>query len=188
MSETSKQIISIQDERVFETIFRDHYQALVGFAVKYVRDDDVAEGIVQETFANLWVKSKTITIKTSLKAYLYGAVRNGCLNYLKHEKVKKAYSEYRGYHFSEQDETDHLELDELESTIRKAFEKVPPKCREIFELSRFEGKKYQEIAELLDLSIKTVENQMGKALKILRDELKDYLILIIWLMLYGGNF
>ena len=83
---------------------------------------------------------------------------------------------------------DELEYDELVDRLQAAMNKIPEKCREIFELNRFEGKRYKEIAEELNLSLKTVENQMGKALKILRNELGDYLPLILWLWMHGGKF
>lgn len=182
------QLLDLSNEKVFEVIFKDHYNQLVHFALRYVSDDEVAEELVQETFSNIWIKAESIKVKTSLKSYLFGAIRNACLNYLKHEKVKQAYAANELFTSYEADEFDFLELDELKERIDKAFKKIPEKCRSIFEMSRYEGKKYQEIAEELSLSIKTIENQMGKALKILREELKDYLIMILWFMMDGGKF
>lgn len=187
MNISEKHLISISDEKVFETIFRDHYESLVHFARKYVMADDLAEEVVQEVFSNLWIKSGALEIKTTVKSYLFGAVRNACLNFLKHEKVKLAFANNERFVQSEAEITDFLELDELKERIEQAYAKIPDKCREIFEMSRHEGKKYQEIADELNLSVKTVENQMGKALKILREELKDYIFLLIWLMWHGGK-
>lgn len=188
MDTTGKEILSISDEKVFESIFKAHYEHLVHFALKYVLEDDLAEEVVQDVFSNLWIKADSIVIRTSLKSYLFGAVRNACLNYLKHQKVRLAYATAQQSASSPSSEADFLELDELKEKIDLAMAKIPEKCRVIFELSRYENKKYQEIADELNLSIKTVENQMGKALKILRQELKDYLILIVWLMMHGGKF
>lgn len=188
MSKAGKHLPDISNEKVFEAIFRNHYEQLVHFALRYVRDDEVAEDLVQETFSNVWIKADAIQVRTTLKSYLFGAVRNACLNHLKHEKVKLAYATNELFVVNEADEADFLELDELKECIEKAFKKIPEKCRGIFEMSRYEGKKYQEIANELNLSIKTVENQMGKALKILREELKDYLVLILWFMMHGGIF
>lgn len=186
MTSTSQSFININNEKTFEGIFKAHYESLVFFALKYVNDEAVAEELVQEMFSNLWIKSETLFIKTSLKSYLYGAVRNACLNYLKHEKIKQAHAAYEMQHQSSVVNDDFLEFDELQDKINAAFDKMPEKCRQMFEMNRYEGKRYQEIADELDVSIKTVENQMGKALKILRNELKDYLILIFWLLVYGG--
>lgn len=187
MTATNQHLL-FQDEKHFENIFREHYTGLVNFARHYVTDPDEAESIVQELFTGLWSKADSITIRTSVKSYLYGAVRNACLNYLKHLKVQNAYTEHQLHLATDLDTTDFLELDELKARIDEAFEQIPEKCREIFELSRYEGKKYHEIADELNLSIKTVENQMGKALKILRRELQDYLLLIFIFITHGGKF
>lgn len=181
-------MINIKDEKVFEQIFREHYSVLAGFALKYLHDPDLSEEIVQEMFSNLWIKSDVIEVRTSIKSYLYGAVRNACLNYIKHQKIEEKYADHVKLTISSVKETDFLELDELQQRIAEAMDKIPDKCREIFELSRYEGKKYKEIAEELGLSQKTVENQMGKALRILRDELGDYLPALWWLIFfYGGK-
>ncbi len=185
---SSNHLINLQDEKLFENLFKEHYNSLVHFAKKYVSDDDDAEEIVQQMFTRLWVNNQTITINTSIQSYLFGAVRNACMNYLKHEKVKNAHGDHVRLTHSSSEQIDFLELDELNTTIKKAFNKIPEKCREVFELSRYEGKKYQEIADTLNISIKTVEKQMSKALKILREELSDYLIILIILIGDGGKF
>ncbi len=147
-----------------------------------------AEEVVQEVFSQLWSKSDNIQVRTNIKSYLYGAVRNGCLNNLKHQKVIYAHQEHakhdQNYH------TDNfLELNELQDKIDHGLSQLPDKCREIFEMSRFEDKKYKEIAEELNLSIKTVETQMGRALKVMRKELSNYiptvlLIVFNWIQKY----
>ncbi|WP_421874524.1 RNA polymerase sigma-70 factor [Marinoscillum sp.] len=172
-------------EREFEAFFNLHYPAMVGFAMNYISDKDQAEELVQEVFTNVWVKAESIEIKTSAKSYLYTATRNACLNFLKHQKIEMAYAKTNeGLSTA----SDYREYDELLSRLEQAMDKIPEKCRAIFELNRFEGMRYKEIAQELDLSLKTVENQMGKALKILREELGDYLPLILWVFLYGGKF
>jgi RNA polymerase sigma-70 factor (ECF subfamily) len=180
--------INIREESAFENLFRLHYASLVSFAVKYVIDSDIAEELVQDVFMNIWTKSENIQIQTTVKSYLFGAVRNASLNHLKHQKVRQAYADKQMLNISQPEHTDFLELDELKSMIDDALNKIPKKCREIFELNRFDGKRYKEIAADLNLSLKTVENQMGKALKILRDELGDYLpIVFLFIFLYGGK-
>lgn len=185
MPDTAYQIIP-SGEQAFRTFFETHYPVMVGFAMNYVVDKDQAEELVQEVFVNVWSKAGTIRIKSSPRAFLYTATRNACLNFLKHQKVEQAYIgqaiQDAGSH------GDQVEYEELVVRLKHALEKVPEKCREIFEMNRFEGKRYKEIAEELNLSLKTVENQMGKALKILRRELGDYLILLILIWWHGGKF
>tara|TARA_B100001250_G_C19635468_1_gene715744 strand:+ start:403 stop:960 length:558 start_codon:yes stop_codon:yes gene_type:complete len=174
------------DEKEFEAFFNLHYPVMVGFAMNYLKDKDQAEELVQDVFTNVWIKAETITISNSAKSYLFTATRNACLNFLKHQKIEMAYANQ--YESPLSQSANELEYDELVGRLEKALDKIPEKCREIFELNRFEGKRYKEIAEELNLSLKTIENQMGKALKILRNELGDYLPLILWLWLYGGKF
>ncbi len=164
----------LKDEHVFELVFRSYYEQLCFFAMRYVGEEAIAEEMVQDTFASVWRKSSQIDVRTTPKSYLYGSVRNNCLNYIKHQKVKQAYLEYSSMTVNSPVQ-DFLELDELQAKIDGALDCLPTKCREVFELSRFEGKKYKEIADELGISIKTVEHQMGKALKVMRDQLKEYL-------------
>ena len=127
-----------------------------------------------------WEKKESIQVDTSLKAYLYRSVRNACLNEIKRQKVRKLHADSLQADGEPQSQpSDHLAIrQELEEKIQEALQALPEQCRLIFKMSRFEELKYQEIADQLNLSIKTVENQMGKALKIMRTQLKDYLPLI----------
>ena len=165
-------------------MFKTYYQPLCRYAHVLLSDADQAEEMVQQTFITIWEKRGGIDITTSVKAYLYRAVRNACLNEIKHRKVKEKYikSEQTGsdrYIEPSDQSTLHLELEEK---ILAAIDTLPQQCRLIFQLSRFEELKYQEIADQLNLSVKTVENQMGKALKIMREQLKEYLPLITLFM------
>ena len=178
------QSISAGDELAYEGLFKSHYPELTLYAMRFVQDMENAEAIVQDIFFNLWNKREKLEIKVSLKSYLYRTVKNACLNVLKHQKVEHKYKE----HFSRELQIDEMSPDnwmvesELSDKITGAIEKLPPERKKVFVLSRFEELKYREIAEKLDISIKTVENQMGKALKFLREELKDYLPLLIFLL------
>jgi RNA polymerase sigma-70 factor (ECF subfamily) len=137
--------------------------------------------MVQNVFFKLWEKKEQLDIQTSLKAYLYKAVYHESLNYLKHQKVKsvhQAYAMHSTDHISNQAEKRLLHGD-FENKLQKAMNDLPEQCRIIFQLSRFEDLKYREIADTLGLSIKTVENQMGKALKILRLKLVEFLPTLI---------
>ena len=172
------------DTTAFEMLFRTYYQPLCNYAYSFVQDKDEAEEIVQATFLSVWEKRDTLTIHTGVKPYLYAMVRNASLNVLKHEKIKQQHvvGELAVAERSVESVARTVMASELESRIYKALDKLPEQCRLVFKLSRFEELKYAEIAEQLDISIKTVENQMGKALKIMREQLKDYLPLLIVLM------
>jgi len=172
------------DITAFEMLFRTYYQPLCNYAYTFVQDRDEAEEIVQSTFLNVWEKRDNLSIHTGVKPYLYAMVRNASLNVLKHEKIKQQHvtMELAVAERSVESVTRTVMASELETKIYKAMDKLPEQCRLVFKLSRFEELKYSEIAEQLNISIKTVENQMGKALKIMRDQLKDYLPLLIILM------
>lgn len=172
------------DITAFEMIFRDYYQPLCSYAYSFVHDKEEAEEIVQGTFLSVWEKKETLAIHTGVKPYLYAMVRNACLNVIKHEKIKQkhAVEAIALSPVSHESVAVAVATSELEVKIQQAMEKLPEQCRLVFKLSRFEELKYAEIAEQLDISIKTVENHMGKALKIMREQLKDYLPLLIVLM------
>jgi len=165
-------------------LFRTHYQPLCNYAYTFVQDRDEAEEIVQSTFLSVWEKRENLEIRTAVKPYLYAMVRNACLNVLKHEKIKQQHAtiEMAVAEKSVESVARTVMASELETRIYEAMEKLPQQCRIIFKLSRFEELKYSEIADQLNLSVKTVENQMGKALKIMREQLKDYLPILIVLM------
>ena len=172
------------DITVFEMFFRAYYQPLCNYAYTFVQDRDEAEEIVQSAFLSVWEKRESIEIRTSLKSYLYTMVRNACLNVIKHEKIKQKHigEELAIAERAHDSVSQRVNSSELETRIQVSIEKLPEQCRLIFKLSRFEELKYAEIADQLNISVKTVENQIGKALKIMREELKDYLPLVIVLM------
>jgi RNA polymerase sigma-70 factor (family 1) len=176
--------IQTGDEKAFEMMFRKFYQPLCRYAYSYVSDHEEAEEIVQASFIGIWEKRQSIDIATSLKAYLYRSVRNASLNVIKHGKVKQVYLQQSEFTVEKTTEATEQALitDELEQKIFSAIQTLPEQCRLIFKLSRFEEMKYQEIADQLNISIKTVENQMGKALKIMREQLREYLPLIFIFM------
>ena len=172
------------DLTAFEMLFRTYYQPLCNYAFTFVQDRDEAEEIVQSTFLNIWEKRESLSIHTGVKPYLYAMVRNACLNVLKHEKIKQQHAamEMAVAERSTESVARTVMASELETKIYQAMDRLPEQCRLIFKLSRFEELKYAEIAQHLNISIKTVENQMGKALRIMREQLKDYLPLLIILM------
>lgn len=171
--------------QTFEKIFKTHFKSLYAYAYTIVKEEMAAEEMVQNVFFKIWERNGGSDIQSPALAYLYKSVYHESLNYLKHQKVKAAYQAHTIYQMKSQ--TDHaskkIMLSELEQQIDKALSELPEQCRTIFQMSRFEEMKYHEIAARLGLSIKTVENQMGKALKILRLKLVDYLpFLIAFLM------
>ncbi len=172
-------IIAIRQgqEPAFEQMFRTYYERLCHHATKVLRDADEAEEMVQTVFLGIWEKRRELDINQSLKAYLYRAVHNHCLNRIKHYGVRETHRQHTLHVQSEgyEDVEETIEGSELEARIAAAVGRLPEQCQVIFRLSRFEELKYQEIADQLGLSIKTVENQIGKALKIMRRELADYL-------------
>lgn len=172
------------DRGAFEQIFRTYYTDLCRFCIKYVRDEQVAEEVVQEVFINIWERRASLKITTSIKSYLFTAIRNRSFNYLKLQlpkEQKKVDLEGVGYMEDDSREQEMI-MDELRQHVNDAVEALPNKCRIIFSLSRNAGMTYKEIAEELDISVKTVENQIGLALKKLRESLNpiwDKIMLII---------
>jgi RNA polymerase sigma-70 factor (ECF subfamily) len=148
-----------------------------------LRDEIAAEEMVQNVFYKLWERTENLSITGSVRAYLYRAVHNESLNYLKHLKVRSEHQLYVSHRMSEGTEaaSKKIQLKELEEKFHYALNDLPEQCRTIFQMSRFEELRYREIADRLDISVKTVENQIGKALKILRTKLVDFLPLIILL-------
>ena len=175
------QSLAKRDEASFETVFKTHFKNLHAYACTITREEAAAEEVVQNVFVKLWERSEGLSISGSGPAYLYRAVYNESLNYLKHQKVRSAYGQHVVH--TMKNENEHagkkLSLKELEGRLAEAMNELPEQCRTIFQLSRFEELRYREIADHLGLSIKTVENQMGKALKILRIKLVDFLPLTI---------
>ncbi|MBC6425034.1 MAG: RNA polymerase sigma-70 factor [Ekhidna sp.] len=162
------------DMSAYEVIFKKYFKELYRFAFSFVRDGKVAEEMAQEVFLYLWEKRLQIEIQTTLKTYLYSAVKNKCLNYIKLELPRQqSISDISEVMLSVSEENkDEGESEQLKKYVKSAIDSLPKKCRQIFILSRNAGMTYEEIAEELNLSKKTVENQMGIALKKLRESLK----------------
>lgn len=162
------------NESAFEELFRNYYAPLCLFACKYI-DEDNAEELVQDFFARIWENRHLINIHSSVNQYLFQSVKNRCYNFIKQQKVKRSHiPQIKRELDHEEDISAYFMNHELFRKIEKSIQSLPPKRREIFRLSREEGLKYREIAEKLNISIKTVETQMGLALKHLRETLKDF--------------
>lgn len=157
----------------FESLFRSSYVSLVRYAKTLIKDHDTAEEIVQDLFFRLWQDREKLNIESSLNGYLFRAVHNRCLHHIEHIKVVERHAEEMSYRPEENQESpsDILNYKELQEKIVRILEKLPERCGLIFTMNRFEGLKYSEIAEKLSVSVKTVEANMGKALKEFRKEL-----------------
>lgn len=167
------------NQTAFEMIFRSYYQSLCNYAHTFLPDREEAEEVVQNSFVSLWEKKEELDIRTSTKSYLFSMVRNASLNRVRHEKVRQRHAQQHQLHGEYVNEANPVEAEELEHKIWKAMEKLPEQCRLVFKMSRFEEMRYAEIAEHLNISVKTVENQIGKALKIMREQLSEYLPVIL---------
>jgi RNA polymerase sigma-70 factor (ECF subfamily) len=168
--------LSAGEPASFDTIFRAHYAHLVAFAQGLLRDRSAAEDAAQEVMLELWRRRSEVSITESLRAYLLRATRNRALNQLRHVNVQKRAEPY----LASEDSVNavgasELVGTELKSAIVAAIAELPPACREVFELSRGRGLRYAEIASTLGISVKTVESQMGKALRHLRSRLAAWL-------------
>lgn len=171
------------DKQAFEKLFRMYYAPLCLYASRLLEDDDFAEETVQSFFVKFWEKREQIQIETSLKNYFFRSVKNLCLNRIKHEKIKQQHVKSVLAETDVTDFGDYFPEVDLKKDIEESIASLPEKRREIFRLSREEGLKYREIAEKLNISIKTVEAQMSLAIKHLKDKLKDY-ISILLIILY----
>jgi RNA polymerase sigma-70 factor, ECF subfamily len=168
------------DEQVFEQLFVDWYGPLLAYACSVLKDESLAGEAVQAVFGRLWERREQLRIQASLKAYLYGSVYHECVSWIRREKSRRLYRSGvlarlgKEAGRSPENAFDKVEAAQLEQQFQRALDELPRQCKAIFQLSRFSGLKYREIAEQLGISIKTVEAQMGKALKLLRSKLADY--------------
>ena len=188
MSETIEQRIRMGDEHAFELLYRRYFVRLCAFANKFLWDSRNSEEVVQDVFLKLWEKRAALGDGGSAKSFLFQAVHNKCLNVLEHQKVVDHYAELIRSVYSnpsEFDASESLMAKELNDRIQKIVNDLPSECTKIFLMSRVDGKKHKEIAEELHLSIKTIENQMNRALKKLRLQLAD--VLTILLLVLSSN-
>jgi len=172
------------DEETYIFLFREYYVSLCSYSRRYVGRKDVAEEIVSDTFLKIWETRESLQINTSVKAYLFQAVCNNSLNYLRKLKKEQTLDEYFletsseniGFaSISEEVEEQSLTMDGISEKIEDAVNLLPEQQQKVFRLKRFEGKKNKEVAEIMGLSIKTVEMHLSKATLNLRKNLKNYL-------------
>jgi RNA polymerase sigma-70 factor (ECF subfamily) len=166
-----KQAFTEEPNKGFELLYNRYYKPLCSHAVRFVYSKDVAEDIIAEIFYNIWKNQVFLHINVSFRSYLFTAVRNRCFLYLQQEHNKSTPLENPIFQFPEPSiaPDQMLFYDDLQKQIEQAIEQLPPQCQKVFLMNRFEGKKYKEIAEELQLALKTVEAHINKALVHLRD-------------------
>lgn len=161
----------------FNLCYDLYYKPLSSFANFFVKQPVVAEEITQNVFLEVWMHREKLPLNSSVKAYLLTAVKHDCLDFLKHKKIEEKYADdYLKANIDAYEDVFHgLVNKDLQKSLDLAINKLPTNCRQIFLLSRFNFLSYKEIAKRMNISIKTVENQIGKALKIVRKELDPHL-------------
>jgi RNA polymerase sigma-70 factor, ECF subfamily len=165
------------DPEAFEVVYKTYYSQLRKFAIKFVKSNDAAEDMVQNVFLNIWKNHETWEVKGEIGSYLFGAVRNQALNYLKQQRISNEYLNKMEFIEAAPELSADQEymLSEIQHALEKSIEKLPEKCRLIFTMNRQLGLKYSQIAELLGISIKTVETQMSRAVKSIRKLLTPFI-------------
>ena len=164
------------DEAAYDTVFRSWYPVLVRVATALLRDEDAAEEVAQDVMVQFWKRRHAVDVDVPLRPYLLRAVRNRALNHLRHMRVRReSEKDVEALYDAPGTADQPIAAKELAAAAKVAVSELPRRCREIFELSRVDGLKYSEIAEALEISEKTVEAQMGKALRILRERLAAFL-------------
>jgi RNA polymerase sigma-70 factor (ECF subfamily) len=180
------------DEAAFKVIYNKYVPRLFYFVREYIPQSDIAENIIQDTLLTLWDKKASLADTTNLAAYLFTVAKNNCLYKLRDLKYSKKLYDSSDLGTLELKanldaldslDTSALTFQEIEQIIEDTLEQLPPQCRVVFQLSRFEDKKYKEIAEELNISVKAVEGHISKALKKFRTNLKDYLPLMAFLFI-----
>ncbi|MDF7814733.1 RNA polymerase sigma-70 factor [Hymenobacter sp. YC55] len=161
-------------EAFMEALFKAFYRSLGNVVFQVVQDRDVAEDLVQDVLLNVWKNRDTLQITTTYKAYLHRAAMNAALRYAERQKRQVSLEQAGSPDFGTNSTAEHMDGQEAEQAVAAALAALPPQCRAVFLLSRQEGLSYQQIADTLEVAPKTVENQMGKALRLLRQHLKGF--------------
>ena len=178
------------DKRAFEHYFEYYYGSITGFCVQFLGDKDKAQSVAQDSFIKLWSNRSKVETISGIKSFLYTAAKTQCLDILRHKSV---IVKYRNIKLQEQETAfneeilsamnfDDVSFSELEALIEKTISRLPPQCKTVFLLSRYEFKKNKEIAKELNISIKAVEGNITRALKIFRIELSNYIIFIFFII------
>lgn len=177
--------IRSDDSAAFEELFKSYWEPLFAAALYRLKSRDLAQDVLQELFVEVWEKRRSLEIHTNVKGYLNQALKNRIINKIKSEAVRDKYEKMILDHYDVNNLATDYRVSEhfINNEIRKETEILPVRCREVFELSRVEQLSHKEIGEKLNISPKTVENHIGKALKILRPKLKQIIsaLLLFWM-------
>lgn len=173
--------INQSNSKSFDLLFECYYNSLCNYVASIIKNNEIAEDIIQDLFATIWINRKNNSINT-LKSYLYRSAYNASLDYLKHSKIENHFQNEKANQLMVSYE-DSVELYEVIELLEESIEQLPEQCKLIFKLSRFENLKYREIAQKLDITENTVDTQIRRALKNLKVKLKDYLIIFILIYL-----
>lgn len=169
------------DEKAFSLLFKKYYRDLVLFGGNFLPDKCACEDIVQSVFLKLWDERQLLHIKTSLKSYLLKSVQNACLDEIQHKHVVREHEDYvlsfAGM-LEDMDTENYILYSDLQQHLQQALDKISVSYREAFEMNRFEGLKFREIADKLQVSQRTVEERVGKTVSLLRKYLKDFICLL----------
>lgn len=165
----------------FSALFNKYYRDLVLFAGHFLKDKSRCEDIVQGVFLKVWATREQLTILTSFKSFLLRSVQNSCLDEIRHLRVVRDHEVYAEAfdHFDSMETEQYVLFSDLKGQLDKALEQLPPACLQVFRMNRFEGLKYREIAKKLDVSERTVEVRMGKALHLLRTYLDGFFAILL---------
>ena len=169
----------------FEQVFREHYNHLANYAFTILKSAQDSEDVVQEVFIRIWQNNPDVLTSEQVKFYLITATRNGCISFLR-KQAGKTFVDPEAAGLQSTPDEERGEEQDLAGLVEKALAQLPPQCGVIFKLSRFGKLTYQQIADELNLSVKTVENQMGKALRMMRDYAKKNSVLMIGFLLLIG--
>jgi len=175
--------LSVQDDdpKSFELLFRKYFYTLCLLSKRYTCDITTSREVVQDLFIHLWEHRKKVEIKTEFRSYMASAVRFNSIRRIRNDQKVVIYTDRLPDNSPEL--ADHLEYAELQAAIVRAVEGLPNQCRRVFELSRFEQLKHSEVAARLEISVKTVEAHIGKALKCIQQEIESFIILLVlWLL------
>jgi RNA polymerase sigma-70 factor, ECF subfamily len=195
MSETEVgifRLIQKGDITSFELLYMELQPRLYAFSRKFIDNPEEARDVVQEVFSEFWERKKDLDIKTSLKSYLFSMLHNKCLNIIREQKTHKKYTSYTELKLKEVELSHYnavfeshssIYLTDINTLLEKGIQDLPENCREIFKLSRIKGLDNKQIAEQLNLSVRTVENQIYRALKSLKENLSDYLTVICLILI-----
>jgi RNA polymerase sigma-70 factor, ECF subfamily len=179
------------DLNAFERLYFEYQPRLYAFSKKFIPNNELAKDIVQEVFIDFWERRQDIEIKTSIKSYLFQMIHNRCLNYIRDQKIRDKYSNYVETKLKEaellffnqtQESYKSIFFEDIKKILDQSIQDLPESCKEIFILSRGDGLSNKEISEQLNISVRTVENQIYRALKVLKESLKDYLVIFPFLL------